>query len=41
MRDPEVIRGWFGRVHNTIAKYGFDGADIYNFDEIEFMMGVI
>jgi hypothetical protein len=28
-------------VENTIAKYGIDLADIYNFDETGFMMGVI
>ena len=39
--DPEVIRGWFELVRNTIAKYGIHDADIYNFDETGFMMGVI
>ena len=39
--DPEVIRGWFELVHNTIAKYRIDNADIYNFDETGFMIGVI
>src|SRR6478735_7082759 len=39
--DPEVIRGWFALVENTIAKYGIDATDIYNFDETGFMMGVI
>ena len=39
--DPEVIRGWFELVRNTIAKYGIQDADIYNFDETGFMMGVI
>jgi hypothetical protein len=28
-------------VHNTIAKYGINDANIYNFDETGFMMGVI
>jgi len=28
-------------VQNTIAKYGINNADIYNFDETRFMMGVI
>jgi hypothetical protein len=28
-------------VRNTIAKYGISDADIYNFDETRFMMGVI
>ena len=39
--DPEVIRGWFKLVRNTITKYGIDDTDIYNFDETGFMMGVI
>src|SRR3981189_435063 len=39
--DPEVIRGWFELVHNTIAKYRICDEDIYNFDETGFMMGVI
>jgi hypothetical protein len=39
--DPTVIRNWFRLVENTIAKYGITLADIYNFDETGFMMGVI
>ena len=39
--DPEVICGWFELVQNTIAKYGINDADIYNFDETGFMIGVI
>jgi hypothetical protein len=39
--DPVIIRGWFELVRNTIAKYGICDADIYNFDETGFMMGVI
>jgi hypothetical protein len=39
--DPAIIRGWFELVRNTIAKYGINDADIYNFDETGFMMGVI
>ncbi|EDN10036.1 hypothetical protein HCAG_05839 [Histoplasma mississippiense (nom. inval.)] len=39
--DPEVIRGWFKLVQNTIAKYGILEEDIYNFDETGFQMGVI
>ena len=39
--DPEVIRGWFLLVRNTIAKYGIADEDIYNFDETGFQMGVI
>ncbi|KFZ19854.1 hypothetical protein V501_00444, partial [Pseudogymnoascus sp. VKM F-4519 (FW-2642)] len=33
--DPEVICGWFELVQNTIAKYGINDVDIYNFDETE------
>ena len=36
-----IIRGWFELVYNTITKYGICNADIYNFDETGFMMGVI
>jgi hypothetical protein len=39
--DPTVIRNWFKLVENTIAKYGIDLADIYNFDEAGFLMGMI
>lgn len=39
--DPAMIRAWFDLVRNTIAKYGVDVADIFNFDETGFMMGVI
>ncbi|KAL1954570.1 hypothetical protein VTO42DRAFT_1045 [Malbranchea cinnamomea] len=39
--DPEVTRGWFKLVQNTIAKYGILPDDIYNFDETGFQMGVI
>jgi hypothetical protein len=39
--DPEIIRGWFALVRNTIAKYGIQEADIYNFDETGFLMGII
>src|SRR5271168_2451461 len=39
--DPEVIRAWFELVKNTIARYAIADADIYNFDETGFMMGVI
>ncbi|KAI8710967.1 HTH CENPB-type domain-containing protein [Fusarium sp. LHS14.1] len=39
--DPAIIRDWFRLVENTIAKYGINLADIYNFDETGFMMGVI
>jgi hypothetical protein len=36
-----IIRSWFELVHNTIAKYGIHNADIYNFDETGFIIGVI
>lgn len=39
--DPELIRGWFQLVRNTMAKYGIAEADVYNFDETGFMMGII
>ncbi|RFN49752.1 hypothetical protein FIE12Z_5989 [Fusarium flagelliforme] len=39
--DPTIIRGWFRLVQNTIAKYGIQSADIWNFDETGFMMGLI
>ncbi|KAL2885016.1 hypothetical protein HOO65_090311 [Ceratocystis lukuohia] len=39
--DPAIIRDWFKLVENTIAKYGITRADIYNFDETGFMMGVV
>jgi hypothetical protein len=38
--DPDLIRAWFKLVQNTIAKYGILDADIYNFDETGFQMGV-
>jgi hypothetical protein len=39
--DPTEIRKWFKLVESTIAKYGIDLADIYNFDEVGFLMGLI
>jgi len=39
--DPAIIRNWFRLVENTIAKYSITLADIYNFDETSFMMGMI
>jgi hypothetical protein len=39
--DPTLIREWFALVKNTIAKYGINLADIYNFDETGFIMGLI
>jgi hypothetical protein len=39
--DPKVIREWFDLVRNTIKKYGILLEDIYNFDKIKFLIGVI
>ncbi len=39
--DPELIRAWFRRVHDTIVENGIPEDDIYNFDETGFQMGVI
>jgi hypothetical protein len=39
--DPKVIRDWFHLIESTIAKYGIQEEDIYNFDETGFQMGVI
>ena len=38
--DPTVIEGWFRLVDNTIKKYGIQIADIYNFDETGFAIGL-
>ncbi|PQM43509.1 hypothetical protein VC83_09636 [Pseudogymnoascus destructans] len=39
--DPTIIRDWFRLVQNTVAKYGIQDEDIYNFDKTGFQMGVI
>ncbi|KAJ6436862.1 Glycerate kinase [Purpureocillium lavendulum] len=39
--DPDAINAWFCLVRNVVAKYGIADADIYNFDETGFQMGVI
>ena len=39
--DPEVIGAWFKLVSETIAQYGVDKNDVYNFDETGFQMGII
>ena len=39
--DPTIISGWFLLLKNTIVKYGIVDADIYNFDETRFMIGII
>ena len=36
-----MISSWFKLVHNIIVKYGINDADIYNFNETRFIMGVI
>ncbi|BCR86319.1 uncharacterized protein ACHE_30306S [Aspergillus chevalieri] len=38
--DPELIKGWFNRVQETILRYGIAEQDIYNMDETGFQMGV-
>jgi hypothetical protein len=38
--DPVLIQKWFDLVHNIIKKYGIAEADIYNFDETGFAIGV-
>jgi hypothetical protein len=40
-KDPDAINAWFRLVRNTVAKYGIVDADIYNFDETGFQIGVI
>jgi hypothetical protein len=40
-KDPEIIRGWFELVKNTINKYGILPEDTYNFNEAGFQMGQI
>lgn len=39
--DPDAINAWFRLVRNTVAKYGITDADIFNFDETGFQIGVI
>jgi hypothetical protein len=39
--DHELIRGWFRLFQNIRTKYSVVDADIYNFDETGFMIGVI
>ena len=39
--DPTAIRDWFRLEQNTVAKYGIQDEDIYNFDETGFQIGVI
>ena len=39
--NPKVISEWFTLVKNIKAIYGIVDNDIYNFDEIRFIMGII
>jgi hypothetical protein len=39
--DPELVMRWFDLVRNTIAKYGIQLSDIWNFDETGFLLGQI
>ena len=39
--DPDIVHAWFALVRNTIAKYGINEADIFNFDESGFVMGIL
>lgn len=39
--NTNAINAWFHLVQNVVAKYGIEDADIYNFDETGFMMGII
>jgi hypothetical protein len=36
-----VICSWFELVYNTIAKYGIQDTDIYNFDKTGFIINII
>ena len=38
--NPEIIESWFRLVRNTVAKYGIHENDIYNMDEVGFLMGL-
>ena len=38
--DPDLIKGWFSCVQETILKYGILEQDIYNMDETGFQMGM-
>lgn len=39
--DADRKNAWFRLVQNVAAKYGIEDADIYNFEETGFMMGII
>jgi len=38
--DPATIQAWFQLVADTIAQYGIQKEDIYNFDETGFALGI-
>ena len=40
-KDPRIISEWFALIRNVKAKYSIMDDDIYNFDEVGFMMGII
>ena len=39
--NPEFIGAWFRLVGNIRAKYSIKDSDLYNFNKIGFIMGVI
>jgi hypothetical protein len=39
--DPEKLQAWFRLVENMVCKYGIVSDDIYNFDEVGYIMGHI
>ena len=39
--NPTVISGWFALLRNIIIKYSIQPEDLYNFDEIDFIIDVI
>jgi hypothetical protein len=39
--DLTIICNWFRLIENTIAKYGIQLYDIWNFDKTGFIMGMI
>ena len=40
-KDPKIINRWFRLIANTKAKYGITDKDIYNFNKLGFIIGVI
>ena len=39
--DLNALNAWFRLVRNIVAKYSVHDADVYNFDETGFMIGII